>query len=213
MNRTFLFKHAMRPADPSDAELLAAMAEKKQWALGVLYDRHAAVLYRITLKILEEPALAQDVLHDTFLAAWNKAAMYDQKLGKVCVWLLVLCRNLAIDRYRAKMNMAVRQVEIENVEEVLPLSEANPENDTLALEQERLLLMALNGLPREQKQVIEMAYFHGMTQQEISEETHTPLGTVKSRTRQAMKKLRISLGAIYRQAPVQAMGTCPAIAA
>ena len=180
--------------EPTDAQLLAAMAEKKQWALAKLYDRHAEVLYRLALKILEEPASAQDALHDAFLIAWHKAAMYDEKRGNVRAWLIVLCRNLAIDRYRVKMNLASRRMEIESADELLIQSGLDPESEALASEDGRLIRVALEKLPKEQKHVIELAYFRGMSQQEIAEATKTPLGTVKTRTRQAMKKLRDSLG-------------------
>lgn len=177
----------------ADAQLLAAMAEKQQWALAELYDRHAGVLYRLALKILEEPALAQDVLHDAFLIAWHKAALYDETRGNVRAWLIVLCRNLAIDRYRVKMNLASRRVVMENAEELLLQAEANPEKDAITSEDGRLISLALNKLPKEQREVIELAYFRGMSQQEIADATGTPLGTVKTRTRQALQKLRESL--------------------
>ena len=170
------------------------MANQQQWALAKLYDRHAGLLYRLALKILEDPAQAQDALHDAFLIAWHKAAMYDEKRGNVAAWLIVLCRNLSIDRYRVKMNLASRRVDLEGTEDLLLQSGADPAMDAVAAEDGRLLRNALEKLPSEQKQVIELAYFRGMSQQEIAEATGTPLGTVKTRTRQALKKLRESLG-------------------
>ncbi len=187
-----------QPPEPTDAQLLAAMAEKKQWALAKLYDRYAGALYRLALKILEEPALAQDALHDAFLIAWHKAAMYNETRGNVSAWLIVLCRNLSIDRYRVKMNLASRRVEIESADELLLQGGANPESEAMASEDGRLIRIALEKLPNEQKQVIELAYFRGMSQQEIAEATKTPLGTVKTRTRQAMKKLRESLSSTHQ---------------
>lgn len=179
--------------DLTDAQLLAAMTEKKQWALAALYDRHAGALYRLALKILEDAALAQDVLHDAFLIAWHKAALYDETRGKVGTWLSVLCRNLSIDRYRVKMNLASRRVEIENADELILQGGADPESDAVASEDGRLIRLAIDKLSTDQREVIELAYFRGMSQQEIAEATNTPLGTVKTRTRQAMKKLRESL--------------------
>jgi RNA polymerase sigma-70 factor (ECF subfamily) len=179
--------------DLTDAQLLAAMAQKKQWALAKLYDRYAGVLYRLALKILENQELAEDVLHDAFLIAWHKAALYNEQRGNVSAWLVVLCRNLAIDRYRVKMNLASRRLEMENTDELLLQGGGDPESDALASEEGRLIRLALEKLPREQKEVIELAYYRGMSQQEIAQATNTPLGTVKTRTRQAMKKLRESL--------------------
>jgi len=181
----------------TDAQLLVAMREKKQWALAKLYDRYAGVLYRLALKILENQALAEDVLHDAFLIAWHKAALYNEQRGNVSAWLVVLCRNLAIDRYRVKMNLASRRVEMENPDDLLLQGGGDPESDALTSEDGRLIHLALEKLPKEQREVIELAYYRGMSQQEIAQATNTPLGTVKTRTRQAMKKLRESLSSTH----------------
>jgi RNA polymerase sigma-70 factor (ECF subfamily) len=179
-----------RAATPSDAELLAAMAEKKEWALATLYDRYAATLYSLAKKILGDSGPAQDVVHEAFLTAWRKAVLYNQKRGNVATWLIVLCRNLAIDQYRAKMRLASRTVELETASEWLTTTENDPATAAIAAEDGRRIQEALRELPLEQKQVIEMAYFQGMSQSEIAAATQTPLGTVKTRTRQAMTKLR-----------------------
>ncbi|MGH7496422.1 MAG: sigma-70 family RNA polymerase sigma factor [bacterium] len=177
----------------TDAELLAAMAQRQDWALAELYDRYSTVLYSLAMKILGEAMPAQDVLQEAFLTAWRKAELYNQKRGNVCTWLIVLCRNLAIDHYRAKMRLASRHVELEAAAEVLVAQADDPSNTALAVEDGRLLRQAMLQLLPEQKQVIEMAYFQGLSQSEIAEATGTPLGTVKTRTRQAMMKLRESL--------------------
>lgn len=174
----------------TDAALLEAIAQKQEAALAELYDRYSSVLYTVALKILGEPALAQDVLQETFLTAWRKAALYNQKRGNVGTWLIVLCRNLAIDHYRAKMRLASRHVELDTVGEVLIEQSDDPASVALAREDGRLLRLALEQLPAEQRQVIEMAYFQGLSQTEIADTTNVPLGTVKTRTRQAMFKLR-----------------------
>lgn len=181
----------------TDTQLLVAMTEKKQWALAKLYDRYASVLYRLALKILENQALAEDVLHDAFLIAWHKAALYNEQRGNVSAWLVVLCRNLAIDRYRVKMNLASRRVEMETTDDLLLQGSGDPESDALASEDGRLIRLALEKLPKEQREVIELAYYRGLSQQEIAEATSTPLGTVKTRTRQAMKKLRENLSSTH----------------
>jgi RNA polymerase sigma-70 factor (ECF subfamily) len=181
---------------PSDAELFAAMAQKQEWALAVLYDRYAAVLYGLALKILSENEPAQDVVHDAFLTAWRKAGMYNETRGNVATWLIVLCRNLAIDQYRAKMRLASRRVEFEAAVEYLASSDDDPAVSAVASEDIQQLREALVNLPPEQKQVIEMAYFQGMSQSEIAAATQTPLGTVKTRARQALLKLRDALAVI-----------------
>lgn len=178
------------PIGQNDAALLAAIADKQEWALAELYDRYSAVLYTLALKILGEAAPAQDVLQETFLTAWRKAALYNQKRGNVGTWLIVLCRNLAIDHYRAKMRLASRHVELDMAGEFLIEPGEDPAGSALAQEDGRVLRLALEQLPAEQRQVIEMAYFQGMSQTEIASATNAPLGTVKTRTRQAMFKLR-----------------------
>lgn len=169
------------------------MAQKQEWALATLYDRYANVLYSLALKILSESAPAQDVVHEAFLTAWRKAAVYSESRGNVATWLVVLCRNLAIDQYRAKMRLASRRVEFEAATEYLFSMEDDPAAAAVAADDIRQLREALIKLPSEQKQVIEMAYFQGMSQSEIAAATQTPLGTVKTRTRQALLKLREAL--------------------
>jgi RNA polymerase sigma-70 factor (ECF subfamily) len=182
-----------RAATPSDAELLAAIAQKQEWALAALYDRYATVLYSLALKILSQSESAQDVVHEAFLTAWRKAAMYNQTRGNVATWLIVLCRNLAIDQYRAKMRLASRRVEFDAATEYLLSMEDDPAVAAMAAEDIRQVRDALVTLPAELKQVIDMAYFQGMSQSEIAAATQIPLGTVKTRTRQALLKLREAL--------------------
>lgn len=184
----------------TDAALLEAMALKQESALAELYYRYSSVLYTLALKILGEPVLAQDVLQETFLSVWRKAALYNDKRGNVGASLIVLCRNLAIDHYRAKMRLASRHVELDTVGEFLIESGNNPADTALAREDGRLLRLALEQLPAEQRQVIEMAYFQGLSQTEIAEATNAPLGTVKTRTRQALFKLRAYLADAGRYA-------------
>jgi RNA polymerase sigma-70 factor (ECF subfamily) len=185
---------AREAATPTDAELLTAMAQKQDWALAALYDRYAGMLYGLALKILGDSAPAQDVVHEAFMTAWRKAETYSQNRGQVATWLIVLCRNLAIDQYRVKMRLASRKVEFEAAAKTLMSMEDDPAMTAVAADDVRRLREALVKLAPEQKQVIEMAYFQGMTQTEIAAATKTPLGTVKTRTRQALLTLRGALG-------------------
>jgi len=178
---------------PSDAELLAAMAQKQEWALAALYDRYANVLYSLALKILSAVEPAQDVVHEAFLTAWRKAALYSETRGQAATWLIALCRNLAIDHYRVKMRLASRKTALDVAAEYLIAPDDDPALKAVAADDVRHLREALLKLPAEQKNVIEMAYFQGMSQAEIAAATRTPLGTVKTRTRQALLKLREAL--------------------
>jgi RNA polymerase sigma-70 factor (ECF subfamily) len=172
------------------------MAQKQDWALAALYDRYATVLYSLAVKILNDGEPAQDVVHEAFLTAWRKAGMYSESRGNVSTWLIVLCRNLAIDQYRAKMRLASRRVELDTAMEYLTSMEDDPALMAVAADDVRHLRDALVRLPSEQKQMIDMAYFQGMSQTEIAAATQTPLGTVKTRTRQALLKLREALADI-----------------
>lgn len=169
--------------------------QKQDWALAKLYDRYANVLYSLALKILSAVEPAQDVVHETFLTVWRKAALYTEKRGQVATWLIVLCRNLAIDQYRAKMRLVSRRTELDLAAEYLAADD-DPAFKVAAEDEARHLREALVKLPEEQKHVIELAYFQGMSQAEIATATNTPLGTVKTRTRQALLKLREALAAV-----------------
>lgn len=194
-NFTATATNSLTPATTSsDAELLAAVAQKQEWALATLYDRYATVLYSLALKILSDTGRAQDVVHEAFLTAWRKAALYSQTRGNVATWLIVLCRNLAIDQYRVKMRLASRRVELEVAAEYLTSTENDPALAAVAADEGRALRAALVKLPAEQKEVLEMAYFQGMSQTEIAAAIKAPLGTIKTRTRQALLKLRDALG-------------------
>jgi len=180
-------------APSTDAELMQAMADRQPWALAELYDRYATVLYSLAYKILGDAAPAQDVVQEAFLAAWRKADLYNQRRGVVGTWLTVMCRNLAIDHYRAKMRLASRKVELDKIGDFLMEHGDDPADTAIAAEDGKMLRLALEQLPPEQKHVIELAYFRGMSQSEIAAATNTPLGTVKTRIRQAMMKLRDQL--------------------
>ena len=176
------------------------MAQKQDWALATLYDRYANVLYSLALKILSAVEPAQDVVHETFLTAWRKAALYTERRGQVGTWLIVLCRNLAIDQYRAKMRLVSRRIELDMAAEYLIAPDDDPALQAAAADDVRHLREALVKLPAEQKNVIELAYFQGLSQAEIAASTQTPLGTVKTRTRQAMLKLREALADMRQNA-------------
>lgn len=172
------------------------MAQKQDWALATLYDRYANVLYSLALKILSATEPAQDVVHETFLTAWRKAALYTETRGQAATWLIVLCRNLAIDHYRAKMRLVSRRIEFDMAAEYLIAPDDDPALKVVADDEVRHLREAIVKLPAEQKNVIEMAYFQGMSQAEIATATGIPLGTVKTRTRQALLRLRETLAAV-----------------
>lgn len=179
----------------SDVALLERIAEGDQSALSVLYDKHATVLYSIIVRILKEQAEAEDVLQEVFIKIWEHEEMYDHQLGTVGAWLTRIARNRAVDRLRSK-NYRTRNMEsdIEEYHEYFATDIShNPEHRAILSSQQEEILIALTSLSKEQKELIEYAYFRGFTQSKLAEHFHLPLGTVKTRMRTAMSILRQKL--------------------
>lgn len=173
----------------SDAELLSLVAQQDRTALGVLYDRHSSLLYSMILRVAGDPAEAQDLLHDAFLQIQRKAAAYDAAGGRPVGWLVTVARNLAIDRVRT----ARRRRELVE-EHARPGTEAHSGDAAVQRQDEaRHLVEAVAGLPSAQREALELAYFAGFTQEEISEKLQEPLGTIKARIRRGLLKLRTAL--------------------
>lgn len=176
-----------------DESLVLQVARGNSTALEVLYDRYASTVLGISLRVTGDQALAEDVLQETFWRVWQSAATYQSQRGTFTSWLFRIARNLAIDTYRRRN---VRPQAIASADGSESLFDEMPDPDTDVAEQAQSLLMnrqvrkALASLPGVQRQVIEMAYFHGMTRQEIAEATGEALGTIHTRARLALQKLR-----------------------
>ena len=176
-----------------DETLATQVARGNSAALEVLYDRYASIILGISLKVTGDQALAEDVLQETFWRVWQSAATYQPQLGSFTGWLFRIARNLAIDVYRRRN---VRPQAISGVEGSDPILDEMPDPNTDVPEQAQSILKnrqirkALASLPVVQRQVIEMAYFYGMTRQEIAEATGEALGTIHTRARLALQKLR-----------------------
>ena len=177
------------PATLKDAALLRQVADRRPEALSELYDRFAPVLLPLARRILNSAADAEEVLQETFIHVWNQAARYDPARSSVSTWLALLTRSRAIDRLRnrkvvdrvheaAHQDQGVRHTSPEAVEAVF------------IHERRERVRQELDKLPAEQRKVLEMAFYEGLTQSEIAAKAALPLGTVKTRTLLAMKKLR-----------------------
>jgi RNA polymerase sigma-70 factor (ECF subfamily) len=177
----------------SDEILVIQVARGNSAALEVLYDRYAPIVLGISLKVIGDQARAEDVLQETFWRVWQNAGTYQSQRGPFTGWLFRIARNLAIDAYRRRN---VRPQAISGVDGSDPILEEAPDPDTNVVEQaqskmkNRQIRKALAALPLVQRQVIEMAYFYGMTRQEIAEATGEALGTIHTRARLALQKLR-----------------------
>lgn len=183
---------------PSDAMLLRQVLERRPEALSDLYDRHAPTLLALARRILGGTYDAEEVLQEVFLHVWNNAAKYDTGRSSVSTWLVLITRSRAIDRLRSR-KVVERVHEAAHQED--PVGHASPEGvESVFLRERRQRVKAeLDKLPPEQKQVLEMAFYEGLSQSEIAERGALPLGTVKTRTLLAMKKLRGALRSDIRE--------------
>lgn len=173
----------------SDAVLMARIEARDARALGELYDRHAPRLLGLARRILGGGGEAEEVVQEVFLFAWRSAASYDGGRGAVLTWLLIATRSRAIDRLRARG--AGSRPPLRPLEDAGdPPAGDDVEAASADREWRAICRSAVGKLPAEQRAVLELAYFEGLTQQEIAERTATPLGTVKTRARLGLMKLR-----------------------
>ncbi len=178
-------------AESSDAELLRRIAQREQAALGELYDRVAGVLFGTAIHILGDRREAEEVVQDVFLQIWNKAATFDGTLGSAFNWTIGVTRNRCIDYLRSRQRRS--RLLDEASEEAEHVSSAPAAGGALGSEELAAVRVAVKSLPPDQHQAIAMAFFGGLTHQEIAEELNEPLGTIKARIRRGMLKLRDSL--------------------
>jgi RNA polymerase sigma-70 factor (ECF subfamily) len=175
----------------TDAQLLEAITEGDEQALAALYDRYGSILFGLLLRILHDRAEAEDVLQEIFLRVWQRAADFDEQRGRVFTWLVTIARSRAIDRLRS-LNSRERVAEEASRANVSSMT-TNALADTLASEQREMVALALAEIPEEQRRTLLLAYFEGLTQSEIASRTGEPLGTVKTRTRAGLARLRVIL--------------------
>jgi RNA polymerase sigma-70 factor (ECF subfamily) len=181
-------------ANPS--AILPAIAAGDAVAVAELYDRHGSTLYGLLLKILGDRSDAQEVLQETFVTAWRRAGDYDPGRGSEIAWLVSIGRNRAIDRLRSRNLRAVREDEAGREIPIAGpsvVSSGDAERQAILGQLRTRMRSALTELPEAQQTVLELAYFQGMSQSEIAEKLGEPLGTIKTRTQLAMKKLREKL--------------------
>jgi RNA polymerase sigma-70 factor (ECF subfamily) len=174
----------------ADREDMLALAEGDREALGRLYDRHAPVLLALAQRILKNQRESEDLLHDVFVEVWRRAADYDPRRGTVGTWLRLRTRSRALDRIRSARIARARPLE-NHAESSSDRAVPNPEMTA----ESRYLQDALVSLPEEQRRVLFLGYFEGLSSTEIAKQTGIPVGTVKSRVAAAMAKLRAHFGA------------------
>jgi RNA polymerase sigma-70 factor (ECF subfamily) len=183
----------------ADRMALNRMAGGESSALGELYDRHARAVYSLAYRILGQQADAEDVAQEVFSQAWKQAARYDRRRASVGAWLLMMTRARAIDRLRARRaRPEAARVGDEAKASDLPDLQPNQEIIAISEQQAAQVREALAALPEPQRTAIEMAYYSGLTQAEIADTLREPLGTVKTRIRDGLLKLRAALGGAPR---------------
>lgn len=172
-----------------DRGLIARIESRDADALALLYDRHSARLFGLAQRILGDTGEAEEVLQEVFLHVWKAAATFDASRGPVLAWLLVATRSRSIDRLRSRR--PGRSAGVRSLDEVPEAaSREDIEADAAGREWEAQCRAAIAELPEDQRRALELAYFEGLTHQEIAQHTATPLGTVKTRVRLGLMKLR-----------------------
>lgn len=178
---------ARREANVDDKELISKVADGDQRAFIVLYDRYSSRIYTLILHMLNDQMMAEEVLQETFLRLWSRAGQYMPERGSVLIWLSAIARRTTLERLRFESHRPV----LVDGNEPSSLLESIPEPETTSEEARwRSLYLAVQSLPEEHRKVIELAYYQGMSQSEIAEMLHLPLGTVKTRLRTGMLRLR-----------------------
>jgi RNA polymerase sigma-70 factor (ECF subfamily) len=178
-----------------DERLVEALEDRDERALEMLYDRHGDYVYTVCLRMVGDVQLAEDLSQEVFLRLWRRPDLFDVSRGRFLTWLLSVARNRAIDERRSRgRRFRFETPPSVNAEEMLELAPTDEVRDTAVVSEERVIVQrALATLPPEQRLAIQLAYFGGYTQQEIAQGLHQPLGTVKTRIRLGLQKLRTLL--------------------
>jgi RNA polymerase sigma-70 factor (ECF subfamily) len=185
-------------AELSDADLIGRASNGDARALEVLYDRYSGVVFSFSLRLVQDRQLAEELLQEVFFRAWQQGGAYSSQRGTFVTWLLSITHNMAIDEIR-KRRRRPQKADSEEPEQVLAAvadtsAGSNVEEEVWLGSLRDTVAVALKTLPPAQREAIEMAYFQGLTQREIAEALGEPLGTIKTRMRLGLQKLREALG-------------------
>jgi RNA polymerase sigma-70 factor (ECF subfamily) len=178
-----------------EIQLMIRIKARDPDALEELYGLYKRLLYGMVISIVKKREEAEDLLQEIFVKIWNKADSFDESRGNVYSWIVTLARNKAIDRLRSKGYKTQQKASVSIHEPLFTLEgdKFDPLETTIFSDRAELVKKALNEIPDSQKEVIEIAYYRGLTQSEIADQLNIPLGTVKTRTRQGMMKLKTIL--------------------
>lgn len=176
-----------------DALLLKQIVQRDQQALSRLYDRYSALIYTLVLRVVKSTAEAEDLVQEIFVQIWSKAHLFSDAKGSVYTWVMTIARRRAIDKIRSQ-DFINKGETTDDDERPIDLPDnaydTNPLHAAISSEYEELMRSGLAMLGAEQQSIIELSYYEGYTQAQIAERLHLPLGTVKTRMRQGLIKLR-----------------------
>ena len=177
------------------AGLLSQIARNDEAAMAQLYDRTRHIVYGLVLRMLREQSAAEDTLQEIYLQIWRKAEAFDPARGSALSWIVTIARSRALDKLRSSRPVLSHDnssEELDNFHSPYP----DPEHISSVSERAKIVRRSLSQLPPDQRRVIEMAFFDGLTQSEIAIQTAIPLGTVKTRIRSGMRKLQEQLSVL-----------------
>jgi RNA polymerase sigma-70 factor (ECF subfamily) len=183
-----------------DVSLIRLLALNQVDAIGELYDRYGRMLYSLALNSVGDPAVAEEIVQDVFLRVWEKAGTYDASISKVSTWLTSITRHRAIDEFRrGKRRPDKTSVSWTELSPGDDLRSPGTEEEAELSMQNKLVRQALNNLSPGEREALALAYFKGYSHSEIAQHLGIPLGTVKTRIRMAMQKLRLVLSRTLRE--------------
>jgi RNA polymerase sigma-70 factor, ECF subfamily len=181
-------------AATGDPDLVRRLQQRDPRALGELYDRYGRLAFSLILRVVRDAGIAEDLVQETFLRVWNRVGGFDADKGAIGPWLLAVARNRAIDYLRSTSGRERNNLELEETDH--PALYRDMESEIFNSDRARRVKVALQKLSPQHRQVIELAYFEGLSQTEMAERMGQPLGTVKTWVRTALKILRDDLGAV-----------------
>jgi RNA polymerase sigma-70 factor, ECF subfamily len=179
-----------------ERDLVQRLKSRDGQAMVSLYDKYGSLVYSVIFRAVAERATAEDLTQETFLRIWNRIHTFDDEKGKLQGWLVTVARNRAFDYLRSIRNQSIQSsAPLEDLERAGCFANKEGPNGNPAdrIAAEKAVGQALDGLSKDQREVIELTHFEGMTQTEISERLHKPLGTVKSLVKSALKNLRAAV--------------------
>ena len=186
------------PAAVDDVSLLTSIANRNHTALAELYDRYAKIIYSVAFKSLNSAEECEEVVLDVFAQVWRIADRYDAQKGRADSWLFMLARSRILDRLRKHQRRVMALPTIQEGDLIqIPDSSSDPIESVVVLERRDRLLDVLQTLPDEQRQVIDLAYYQGLSHSQIATQTGLSLGTVKTRIRLGLRKLKLALAPEY----------------